>query len=51
MNNAVNGVFSDVFKIETLPDAKQGAHFHAYINNGKFQGIIWAHTPTGSSLV
>jgi len=48
---ADKGVFSEVFNIETEPAAKQGPHFHANIKIGKFQGIIWAQTPTGSNLV
>lgn len=45
------GVFSEDFSIETQPVAKQGPHFHAAIKIGKFQGIICAHTPTGSREV
>jgi hypothetical protein len=33
------------------PAAKAGPNFQAYIKAGKFHGIIYAHTPTGSSLV
>lgn len=37
---AVKGVFSEVFKIDTHPEANKGPHFQAYIKIGKFQGII-----------
>jgi len=40
MYKAVRGVFSDVFRIETQPVAKQGPHFQDYIKRGKFQGMI-----------
>lgn len=48
--NADNGVYSAVFITIVHPVAKAGPNFHAYINNGKFQGIIYPTTPTGSSL-
>ncbi len=31
-----------------LPIARAGAIFHASISSGKFQGMIWPTTPTGS---
>ena len=57
--NADNGVFSEVFKMLTHPVAKTGPCFlnvifdhknsyQAIIRIGKFQGIIYPHTPTGS---
>ena len=33
------------------PEASAGASFHAAINSGKFHGIIWPTTPTGSRSV
>jgi hypothetical protein len=47
---ADNGVYSAGFKITVQPQAKAGANFQTAINNGKFQGIIKAQTPTGSLL-
>lgn len=49
--NAVKGVFSEVLRILTHPVARHGAHFQAYINRGKFQGMIYPQTPTGSYFV
>ena len=34
-----------------LPAASAGASFQAAISSGKFQGTIWAQTPTGSRRV
>jgi hypothetical protein len=33
------------------PAASAGASFHAAMSKGKFQGIIWPTTPTGSRSV
>jgi len=49
--SAVRGVCSAGFNTVVLPDARTGPNFQAAIARGKFQGIIWAHTPTGSFLV
>jgi len=35
-------------KIMQLPAANAGANFQTPIRKGKFQGVINAHTPTGS---
>jgi hypothetical protein len=45
------GVFSEDLRIETHPVARQGPHFQTAIKIGKFQGIMWAQTPTGSMEV
>jgi hypothetical protein len=47
---AVNGVYSATFMTTVHPVAKAGPNFQAYINNGKFHGIIYPTTPTGSYL-
>ena len=49
-NIAVSGVFSAGFNTMEFPIAKAGEIFHASIKKGKFQGIIWATTPTGSEF-
>ena len=48
---ADNGVCSAGFSTIVHPAAKAGAIFHAAINSGKFHGIIWPTTPTGSLTV
>ena len=48
---AVSGVCSAGFMTMVLPVASAGASFQANMSSGKFHGIIWATTPTGSSLV
>ena len=45
---AVKEVYSAGLRTTVLPAAKAGAIFQANISNGKFQGIIWPHTPIGS---
>lgn len=50
MKRAERGVCSAGFKMPTQPVARRGPHFQAIMSNGKFQGIIWAQTPTGSYL-
>ena len=49
--NAVSGVCSAAFRTMVQPAASAGAIFHAAINNGKFQEMIWPTTPTGSRAV
>ena len=48
---ADNGVCSAGLRTIVHPAAKAGAIFHAAINSGKFHGIIWPTTPTGSLTV
>jgi len=38
---AVSGVCSAGFSTTVQPLARAGPHFHACINSGKFQGMIW----------
>ena len=42
------GVCSAGFSTTQLPAASAGASFHAAIRIGKFQGMIWPTTPSGS---
>ncbi len=49
--SAVSGVCSAGFSITQFPVASAGASFHAAISSGKFHGMIWPHTPTGSRSV
>jgi hypothetical protein len=46
--SAVRGVNSAGFRTTVFPVASAGATFHASISMGKFQGMIWPTTPTGS---
>ena len=39
------------FEDQGVPAASAGASFQAAISSGKFQGTIWAQTPTGSRRV
>ena len=48
-SRAVRGVVSAGLSTEVLPQASAGASFQAAINSGKFQGTIWAATPSGSA--
>jgi len=48
---AERGVCSAGFRMDVHPAARAGPNFHAAINSGKFHGIIYPATPTGSSLV
>ena len=48
---AVIGVALAGLRIRVLPAASAGASFQAAISSGKFQGTIWAQTPTGSRRV
>ena len=51
MRNAVSGVCSAGFITTVLPVASAGASFQACISIGKFHGMIWPTTPTGSCRV
>ena len=42
------GVCSAGFRTMQLPAAKAGATFHTAIRIGKFHGMIWPTTPSGS---
>jgi len=42
------GVCSAGFSTMQLPAASAGASFQAAISSGKFQGMIWPTTPSGS---
>ena len=48
-SSAVSGVVSAGFSTEVLPQASAGASFQAAISSGKFQGTIWAATPSGAT--
>ena len=45
------GVWLLTFRTTVLPAASAGAIFQAAMRSGKFQGMICAHTPTGSCSV
>ena len=47
-SRAVRGVNSAGLSTTVFPAASAGAIFHANINSGKFQGMIWPATPTGT---
>ena len=49
--SADSGVCSAGFSTIVQPAASAGAIFHAAIISGKFQGMIWPTTPTGSRSV
>ena len=49
--SAVSGVCSAGLSTIVQPAARAGAIFHAAISSGKFHGMIWPHTPTGSLRV
>ena len=49
--SAVSGVCSAGLRITVQPAASAGAIFHAAISSGKFHGMIWPQTPTGSLSV
>ena len=51
MRRAVSGVCSAGLSTTVHPAARAGATFHAAISRGKFHGMIWPHTPTGSRRV
>ena len=48
---ADSGVSSAGFNTTVQPVASAGPSFHAAIKNGKFHGMIWPTTPTGSRSV
>ncbi len=48
---AASGVCSAGFSTIVQPAASAGAIFHAAIISGKFHGMIWPTTPTGSRSV
>ena len=47
-SSAVSGVNSAGFSTTVLPAASAGAIFQASISSGKFHGMIWPTTPTGT---
>ena len=49
--SAVSGVCEAGFTTAVFPHASAGAIFQLAITAGKFQGVISAHTPTGSRSV
>jgi len=49
--SAESGVCSAGFSTIVQPAASAGASFQAAIISGKFQGMIWPTTPTGSRSV
>ena len=49
--SAESGVCSAGFSTTVLPQASAGPSFHAAISSGKFHGMIWPTTPTGSRSV
>ena len=49
--SAVSGVCSAGFSTTVQPAASAGATFHDAIISGKFHGMIWPQTPTGSLRV
>ena len=44
----MSGVNSAGLSTTVFPMASAGATFHASMSRGKFQGMIWPTTPTGS---
>ena len=49
--SAVSGVCSAGLRITVLPVASAGPSFQAAMSSGKFHGMIWPTTPTGSRRV
>jgi hypothetical protein len=49
--SAVSGVCSAGLRMTQLPVVRAGPSFHAAISSGKFHGMIWPTTPTGSRSV
>ena len=47
----MSGVCSAGLRIMVFEQVSAGATLNAAITNGKFQGMICAHTPTGSRVV
>src|SRR6202044_883269 len=50
-SSTVSGVCSAGLSTQVQPAASAGASFQAAIVSGKFQGMIWPTTPTGSRNV
>src|SRR3954464_1719438 len=48
--NAVIEVVSAGLSTTVFPIASAGAIFHASISNGKFHGITWPTTPSGTTV-
>jgi len=48
---AVNDVFSAGFNTAVHPVARTGANLNEAIKIGKFHGVIYPQTPTGSNFV
>ena len=46
-SRALSGVVDAGLSTTVLPAARAGAIFQASISSGKFQGMIWAATPSG----
>ena len=44
----MSGVYSAGLRTTVLPSAIAGAIFQASISSGKFHGMIWPQTPTGT---
>ena len=51
IRRAVSGVCSAGLRTTVFPPARAGPHFHACISAGKFHGMTWPTTPTGSCRV
>ena len=49
--SAVSGVCSAGLRTSVLPVASAGPSFHEAMTSGKFHGMIWPHTPTGTRVV
>ncbi len=49
--SAVSGVCSAGLRTVVQPAASAGPSFQAAISSGKFHGMIWPQTPTGSRRV
>ena len=49
--SAVSGVCSAGLSTTQFPVARAGPSFHAAISSGKFHGMIWPTTPSGSRRV
>ena len=47
-SSADRGVYGDGLRTMVFPVARAGADFHTAMMNGKFHGMIPAHTPYGS---
>ena len=49
-SSADSGVVDAGLSTTVLPAASAGAIFQASISSGKFQGMIWAATPSGRAI-